>query len=349
MSHGIESLDASSVQATSAGYSSNSDPTLSFDELIHCSTQFALDMVSEPIVCFSAPMSRLIHANRAACHYLGYSQADLRRKSFFDIAPQANSGPLAEILNSESAGDAADVSLHTVFRDGSGSLIPIRCTVKSFRTSPGRVFVVVGNKIDARSGPTSRYVEAAFRDSLTQLPNRNWLWRQLEREVLTARQYEYQFAVLFIDVDRFKEINDTHGHIAGDQVIQAVTRRLKAIVRPSDDITRYGGDEFVVLMKDVHNEENVRRIAERIGHSVDVAGKCRDSWRVRVTVSIGVAFSGGQCSSAADLIERADRAMYRAKALGRNGQFVIDQWPTDSERNAGVRSGDAAGPMCQVE
>lgn len=351
MSQGIESLDAGPVHDAGAHLNGTQEAVPSLDDVTHRISQIALDMVIEPILFFTAPTSRLIHANRAACACLGYSHAELRRMSLLDIAPQANSGQLAEILQRDSLALVDGSSVHTVYRHRSGSLIPIDCTVRPIETSTDKLFVVVGREADAHRRSTSRYVAAALRDSLTELPNRNWLWRQLEREVRAARQYDYQFAVMFIDVDRFKEINDAYGHLAGDQVIQAVARRLKAIVRPSDDISRYGGDEFVVLMKRVQNENDIRRIAERIVRAVDAAGKYQQgkAWRARVTVSIGVAIGGGQCSSATDLIERADRAMYRAKALGRNGQFVIDQWPTDSERNTGVRSEDAGGPISQFE
>jgi diguanylate cyclase (GGDEF)-like protein len=110
-------------------------------------------------------------------------------------------------------------------------------------------------------------------------------------------------------------------------------------------VARYGGDEFVALMADVRDQRDVRRIVHRIARQVNAAEKRGDgsTWLSQVTVSIGVAISGGQCSSAADSIERADRAMYRAKALGRNGRFVIDESSERSSETIGIRGQLAIG------
>jgi diguanylate cyclase (GGDEF)-like protein len=185
----------------------------------------------------------------------------------------------------------------------------------------------VGQDATGHGDWNRRRLIAAYRDGLTLLPNRVWLWRHLEREVRMARRSDYHFALMVIDIDRFKDINDSFGHLAGDIVLQAVARRLTASVRPNDAVTRYGGDEFVVLVKNIRGEKDIRRITERIGRRLEAAGKRGggEKWRARITVSIGVAVSAGRDSSSVDLFETADQAMYRAKALGRNGRFVIDE------------------------
>jgi diguanylate cyclase (GGDEF)-like protein len=205
---------------------------------------------------------------------------------------------------------------------------------------PESILVAVGQEASGHGNVHRRHLIAAFRDSLTLLPNRVWLWRQLEREVRAARRSDYQFAMLVIDIDRFKDINDSFGHLAGDHVLQAVARRLTASVRPNDAVTRFGGDEFVVLLKDTRGDQDVRRVTERISRSLEAAGKRRggEEWRAQVTVSIGVAISQGQRSSSVDLFERADQAMYRAKALGRNGRIVIDESPRNPGPPVGVRA-----------
>jgi diguanylate cyclase (GGDEF)-like protein len=172
---------------------------------------------------------------------------------------------------------------------------------------------------------------SAHRDWLTRLPNQHQLWRNLRRELREARESAYEFAVFFVDVDRFKTVNDSYGHLAGDRVLRAIARHLTANVQKDDDVYRYGGDEFIVVMKDVRAIADVCRTAQRLGRGLTAHGTAADgtAWRAHVTMSVGVAILGGHKSSPAQAIDRADRAMYQAKALGRNGQYVIDQ-PQDS-------------------
>jgi diguanylate cyclase (GGDEF)-like protein len=259
--------------------------------------------------------------------------------SLLDIAPHATDANLTELCRHAMCSANQESRIRTVYRHRNGSLIPVRCSIRALQTLPESILVVVGQDASGHGDWNRRRLIAAYRDGLTLLPNRVWLWRHLEREVRMARRSDYQFAVLVIDIDRFKDINDSFGHLAGDHVLQAVARRLTASVRPNDAVTRYGGDEFVVLLKDIRGDKDIRRITERIGRCLEAAGKRGggEEWRARVTVSIGVAISEGQDSSSVDLFERADQAMYRAKALGRNGRFVIDESPQNSGESTGIR------------
>jgi diguanylate cyclase (GGDEF)-like protein/PAS domain S-box-containing protein len=335
MSQALKPLDAALVRYENACPTGIRTQNLCLDEPAHHYTDAILDVVTDPIVLFSLPNLRLVFVNRAAAICLGYSQQQLRRMSVLDIAPQATGANLAEIYRRAMRSANQEALVRTVYRHQSGSLFPMYCSVKALRTLPEDIVLAVGRKTSARSKLEPRRISAAFRDSLTLLPNRAWLWRQLERAVCSARQSDYQFAVLFIDIDRFKEINDSFGHLAGDQVLQAVASRVAASVRPNDVVARYGGDEFVVLMKNVASAEVVQGIAERICRCVNAAGirQGGEEWRARVTVSVGVAIGAGQGLSAIDAVDRADRAMYRAKRLGRSGQYVIDETSGDSSRS----------------
>jgi diguanylate cyclase (GGDEF)-like protein len=173
----------------------------------------------------------------------------------------------------------------------------------------------------------SENATSAFQDWLTGLPNQRRLWQNLRREVRRARESDYCFAVLFIDVDRFKAVNDCHGHLVGDKVLRAVARQIGACVRPVDDVFRYGGDEFIVVMKDVRDLEDVCPLAQQLGRELIAKGTSFEGnkWQACVTKSVGVAIVEGTGCSSAEVIDRADRAMYQAKALGRNGRFLIDK------------------------
>ena len=340
MSVALETLDGRSNRCQTLSSGGTVQPELSAEELTHLCSQTALEMVSESIVFVSATTSRLIHANRAACRRLGYSRHQLQSLSLSDIAPQATPAVFSEIARRAMRGAKQETWVRSVCRHRNGSLIPVRCSIRGLSMLPENILVAVARETPRLRSPSPRPSIAEFRDSLTLLPNREWLWHELDSETQAAQDSNLQFAVLFIDIDRFKHINDSYGHLAGDQVLQAVARRLTASVRPDDCVARYGGDEFVVLMKHVRDHEDVRRMVERIGLCLEAVGKRRGEkeWRARVTVSIGVAICDGTDSSSIDAVERADRAMYRAKALGRNGRFVVDESPIDSDQSAGNRT-----------
>ncbi len=164
-----------------------------------------------------------------------------------------------------------------------------------------------------------RYREAmyyAHTDPLTQVGNRVALFAGLQREVELARRYESQFAVVFLDIDHFKSINDTHGHEAGDAVLRSVARGIKDTVRSTDGVFRYGGEEFVILFNNTP-KCCAMNLAERIRCSLASKIHQVGDQALRVTVSLGVALlNSGESPTA--LLSRADQAMYVAKHGGRN-------------------------------
>jgi len=159
-------------------------------------------------------------------------------------------------------------------------------------------------------------------DPLTGLPGRMELQRQLDRRLNQAEQADGRFAVLFIDIDGFKQVNDTLGHLAGDQVLKQVAERLTSCLRPTDAAVRFGGDEFVAVVANIRCVDDVIRVAERIrqtmSEAIDVGGQS-----VAVSASIGIAMAANAQQGATQLIDSADQAMYRAKARGRHGFYEV--------------------------
>ena len=157
----------------------------------------------------------------------------------------------------------------------------------------------------------------AEHDALTDLPNRLLLNDRLARSIALARRYGRRLAVLFLDCDRFKHINDTLGHAVGDQVLRSVARRLTTCVRESDTVSRHGGDEFLILLSELDHPEDAEAIAQKIISSIAephlVAGH-----ELQLTASIGIALYPEDGQDAQSLIMRADTAMYYAKNTGRN-------------------------------
>jgi diguanylate cyclase (GGDEF)-like protein len=160
-----------------------------------------------------------------------------------------------------------------------------------------------------------RLAEQALQDSLTGLPNRILLLDRLGVALARARRRPTSVAVLFLDLDRFKTINDSLGHEAGDELLIEISSRLKATLRPSDTVARFGGDEFLILCEDLNGEIEAVRVAERalqaILNPVLVAGH-----RISVGASVGIAYGSDQGAGAHELVRQADAAMYRAKRQG---------------------------------
>jgi diguanylate cyclase (GGDEF)-like protein len=170
----------------------------------------------------------------------------------------------------------------------------------------------------------------AFHDALTNLPNRALFFDRLEHALSltqrrTARQLHdnYQFAVLFLDLDRFKVINDSLGHVVGDQLLKQVAQRLSSCIRTGDTVARLGGDEFVILLEDIAGIHEAIEVAQRI-HQYLRPPIVLDGHEVFVSASIGIALSSTHYSQASQLLRDADTAMYRAKSRGRGCHEVFD-------------------------
>ncbi|MEN3354461.1 MAG: diguanylate cyclase [Betaproteobacteria bacterium] len=157
----------------------------------------------------------------------------------------------------------------------------------------------------------------ALHDPLTQLPNRVLLEDRIDQAIAHAERGKFKCAVLFVDLDRFKMVNDSLGHFVGDELLRAVASRLQTLVRGEDTVSRLGGDEFVILLRDVTGPDNANEVADKILHAL------RDPFRIHeqelyITPSIGISVSPLHGDTAQMLITRADAAMYNAKQAGRN-------------------------------
>ncbi len=184
-------------------------------------------------------------------------------------------------------------------------------------------YVAVFNDITEVRRKDERIRHLAFHDALTDLPNRQLLLDRLEHSLAVNRRDNARLAVMFLDLDRFKTINDTLGHDAGDDLLCEVARRLSSIVRKSDTVARLGGDEFVVLLERPRTDDSVARVAgeihERLREPILVGGQT-----VHVTPSIGVSLFPRDGDDVATLMKNADTAMYAAKDAGRGITYFFD-------------------------
>jgi diguanylate cyclase (GGDEF)-like protein/PAS domain S-box-containing protein len=177
-------------------------------------------------------------------------------------------------------------------------------------------------------------------DFLTGLPNRMLLNDRLKNAMALARRHRKRVAVLFVDVDRFKQINDSLGHSIGDKVLQVLGKRLEETVRESDTVCRYGGDEFVIVLSEVEHAQNAARYAEKI-RAVLSSPHTIAQHDLRVNVSIGISVFPDDGQDAEALIECADAAMYHAKESGRNNYRVFKP----GMKRLGGKTANAQGPV----
>jgi diguanylate cyclase (GGDEF)-like protein/PAS domain S-box-containing protein len=195
------------------------------------------------------------------------------------------------------------------------------------RDQQGSAYRIAGSLTDitGRKMAEEALLRDAFFDRLTKLPNRGLFENRLERAIrIAARRREQAFAVLFLDVDRFKLINDSLGHAAGDALLCVLARRLEGFLRPGDTVTRLGGDEFALLLEDVGDENHAASIADRILKALSEPVAI-DGRELMVTVSIGLAMSSSAFDTPGAYLRSADSAMYRAKSLGRARCEVFDE------------------------
>lgn len=181
-----------------------------------------------------------------------------------------------------------------------------------------------------------RLLHDAFHDSLTGLPNRALFMDRLSVSIERCKRYEnYLFAVLFMDLDHFKEINDNMGHVKGDQLLIEASKLIKSVLRPTDTIARIGGDEFVLLLEEISSINDATIVAERI-QSVLINSLKFYSKKISISASIGIVMSTSAYQRSEDMLKDADIAMYRAKANGRAKYEIFDPTMRDKvlERQA---------------
>lgn len=264
------------------------------------------------------PDHPIIYVNPAFERITGYAPEEaLGRNCRFLQGPGTDPEAVDLIRRQLAREEEVHVTLRNYRKDGSPFWNDLY--VSPVRDSEGRVTHYVGmqNDVSDQKAYESQLAHHASHDALTGLVNRSLFEDRLDQEVASANRRGERLAVLFIDLDDFKPINDTLGHAAGDDVLREVARRLLASVRPGDAVARLGGDEFVLLIAGVTQEEEVLSLVERLMHQI-ARPYLINQHELYLTCSIGISLSDPAVGEARQLIQKADMAMYQAKQQGRN-------------------------------
>ena len=215
-------------------------------------------------------------------------------------------------------------SVESLGRRADGSMFPMEISVAELHHGKNRLFTGILRDISERKENEDRIKRLAHHDSLTGLPNRNLLNDRISHALARVRRHGGRMAVLYVDLDKFKPINDTLGHEAGDSVLCEVSRRLSTCIRSSDTVSRVGGDEFVVVVEEIGRPGEAAMVARKIIASLAKPVVYREH-DCQIGASIGIAIFPDDGASMEDVCKAADVAMYRVKHAGRNGYCFYSQ------------------------
>ncbi len=277
--------------------------------------RLAMDATADAIFLVDRAGMCFVDVNQTACRMLGFERED-----FLRVGPgRAHEGeaPLEELYNKLLAGDQGGPMTELQLQRKDGSPLSVEVQRRTLRSGQSWILVAVARDITERKDAEQRLMKLAHFDTLTGLPNRSQFYASLTHSLSQAAEHQWAVAVLFMDIDRFKNVNDTLGHTIGDDLLRQFSSRLVDCLRVRDTIGRFGGDEFATILV----------LPDGAQHAVGVVDKIREAMRkpfdlqgheVTVTVSIGISVYPDDGVDADTLIQYADTAMYRAKEAGRD-------------------------------
>ncbi|MDT8310394.1 MAG: CHASE domain-containing protein [Methylophaga sp.] len=264
---------------------------------------------------------RWLKVNDALCKMLGYQENELLALTFMDITYPDDLDLDQQFVNKLIKRQLDSYQIEKRYFHKNGQIIDVLLSVSVVHDAGDNVahFICQIDDITARKHELERIVTLAFHDTLTGLPNRRLFDERINHALLSARRNQHKMALMFIDVDHFKQINDSYGHDVGDAVIKTVGDKMQGLLRASDTLARFGGDEFLVLLEDVPSDEVALRVADNLRQPFTEMLQL-ESCVLRITLSIGVAiWTPEQVDTVFSLMKKADMALYEVKARGRDG------------------------------
>jgi diguanylate cyclase (GGDEF)-like protein/PAS domain S-box-containing protein len=288
-----------------------------------------IDQANDGIVIVDAQTQMVLYTNPAFLSRLGYTNVEAQALTSREIFADGAAAPESVLTRLRDAN--SQMALNMQLRCKSGSFIDIEVRCNALDVDGRDVLAYVTHDVSLRRKAEQQLIEnqhrldrMAHHDQLTGLPNRHYLTAFLPEAITEAQAAGTMLGVVFLDLDRFKHINDTRGHETGDKLLQEVATRLRAVVRDSDVVIRMGGDEFVVVFRHVKTYDEVTlgagRIIETLNRPIII-----DQHPLQTTGSVGVSLFPRDGSNMVELLKHSDTAMYQAKDRGRNNVQMFSQ------------------------
>jgi len=289
----------------------------------------------------------IVDANPPVCALMGYSLEELLGHYTTEYIAPDHLAKVSAVIASRQ-----ETTYESVILDKQQHRIPVEFIVRTMVRNGESMRMTIVRDIRDRHAAQARIHHMAHHDPLTGLPNRVSFMDHLEHSMVGSRTDGSRLALLFIDLDHFKRVNDSLGHIVGDALLRTVAARIVGALRGTDVVARFGGDEFMVLVPglpaDPARRDDVEQVAEKLLAVIE-APIDADGRPLSVTPSIGIAFYPGDGDSPTELIEHADSAMYRAKARGRANHQFFDPAMATSAYAAMVMEGELAQALARNE
>jgi diguanylate cyclase (GGDEF)-like protein/PAS domain S-box-containing protein len=276
-----------------------------------------LDSATDSIVVHDLK-GDISYVNEAACHLFGYTREELLNMNFHRLhlpSPTTYESKGQELA--QRIAEKGSVTFETIDIRKDGSMIPVEVHDRVIELEGEKYMIGVIRDISERKAMEDYIKQLAYHDPLTRLPNRTLLSDRFNLAEAHAFRYKHLLAVMVMDLDKFKNVNDTLGHGIGDKLLIEIGGRLTTTVRKTDTVARIGGDEFVVLLAETNGEEDAMNVAQKI---IDIVKKplVLDKHELTITTSIGIALYPDDGHDFESLVKHADFAMYRVKQQGRN-------------------------------
>ena len=280
-------------------------------------------------VIVTDPEQRILRVNKAFTHSLGYSNAEMLGKTFALLKSERDTEVYFSAIQ-QALRRVGKWAGEIWSRRKNGEVFPQWVNINAVYDATGEIiyFVATLSDITLRKAAEEQIRQLAFFDPLTELPNRRLLMDRLQRALATSERNKRTGALLFIDLDNIKTLNDTRGHDKGDLLLCQAARRLSGCIRDCDTVARLGGDEFLVVLENLDGSlvtaaADVRAVGEKIVAALNQPYQLGD-FDFNCTASVGIALYSGVGLSVDELLKQADLAMYQAKASGRNGLRFFD-------------------------
>jgi diguanylate cyclase (GGDEF)-like protein/PAS domain S-box-containing protein len=286
-----------------------------------------IEQAQDGLLVADARTGEIVDANPAVQQQLGFTLDELRGRSVLSVLRGPNDSQDPVIATLARVEPSRGIELVQWLKDGRQMDVEVSCVPIESRDR--RLVSYLMRDLSERKKAQSQLLanqqrldKLANHDHLTGMPNRLFLQAHLPEAIARCQETGQMLAVLFLDLDRFKHINDSRGHEVGDKLLQEIAKRIRAAVRPADIVVRMGGDEFVVVLHKVHSPDEVGVAATRINEVLS-APVMIDGRALVATVSIGVSLYPRDGASMGELLKHSDTAMYQAKDLGRNNFQVF--------------------------